>query len=395
MIDNLVFKKEIEKEFHQLLNWWITNMVDEENGGFYGRIDGHNQLHPQADKAIILNTRILWTFAAAANFSPNESYKATAKRSYDYLIQYFWDTEAGGVYWMLDYQGKAIQTKKQIYAQAFAIYAFSEYYQLTREEEALEKAIYLFELIEKYSFDKVANGYFEAYSQDWKLLEDLRLSEKDANEAKTMNTHLHILEAYTNLYRVHQSDHLKKQLANLICLFLNKFITPPSPHLHLFFDENWNLKSHEISFGHDIEASWLLVEAAEVLGDLELIKETKSLAVKIAKVTLQKGIAKDGSILNEANPNEIIDDDRHWWPQAEAIIGFLNAYQISNNNTYLDTCFNLWNFTKEHILDQDKGEWHWMVDNKGLPNYQEDKAGPWKAPYHNGRMCLEVLKRVS
>lgn len=392
MIDSQIFKKEIEKEFHQLLNWWIGNMVDEESGGFYGRIDGHNQLHPKADKAIILNSRILWTFSAAANFSPTESYKATAKRAYDYLIQHFWDTEAGGVYWMLDYQGKAIQTKKQIYAQAFAIYAFSEYYQLTREEEALEKAIFLFELIEKYSFDQKENGYFEAYSQNWELLEDLRLSEKDANEAKTMNTHLHILEAYTNLYKVHKAPNLQRQLTNLIQLFSDKFITLPNPHLHLFFDEHWNLKSHEISFGHDIEASWLLVEAAEVLGDVNLLDKTKALALKIAEATLKEGIANDGSLLNEAAPNGITDDDRHWWPQAEAIVGFLNAYQISNDNIYLDTSFNLWNFIKEYMLDHDNDEWHWMVNNKGLPNYQEDKAGPWKAPYHNGRMCLEVLK---
>ncbi len=389
------FKEEIQQELHQLLDWWKDNMIDTQHSGFYGKIDGNHVIYPLVDKAIILNTRILWTFSAAANKLPNKSYKETAKRAFNYCTNFFLDQEHGGFYWMLNFRGIPAQTKKQIYAQAFAIYALSEYYLLSKDENALNQAVDCFHLIETHSKDLQHGGYLEAFSRDWKLLEDLRLSDKDANEAKTMNTHLHILEAYTNLYRIYPHQQLADALSHLIHCLIARFIDPKTYHLHLFFNERWQLKSKEISFGHDIEASWLLVKAADVLGQTPLIESVKALALKIANGTLQKGVGLDGRIFNEVTPEGKLDKASHWWQPAEGIIGFVNAYQISNQPKYMDAALLLWGFVKKNVIDAQNGEWHWLIDESGKPDKREDKAGPWKAPYHNGRMCMEVVERLN
>jgi len=377
----------------KILPFWMNNTIDKKNGGFVGRIDGYGQLHERAEKGSVLNARILWTFSAAFNQLKNPQYLEVADRSFNYLAAHFIDKEFGGVFWMLDYHGKPIDTKKQIYAQAFAIYGFSAYYKATKNEEALKAAIELFGLIEKHSFDRKENGYFEAYDQQWNLLEDLRLSEKDANEMKTMNTHLHILEAYTMLYKLWKDEKLKKQLINLVHLFMDKFVTEDFK-FRLFFDENWHSKSDEISFGHDIEGSWLLQEAAEILADQPLITATKTLANSMVDSVIKSGIDHDGGLLNEADANGITDDDKHWWPQAEAIVGFVNAWRNSSDPKYLHWAEKVWEFTKNNIIDQENGEWWFRVNKQGRPYLTEDKVGPWKCPYHNGRACLEIIKRM-
>lgn len=387
------FQSEIKEELKDLLNWWVHHLTDEENGGFYGRIDGQGNLHLQAEKGVILNTRILWTFASAGLHSDNSIYRKTATHAFDYIIKNFIDEKNGGVYWMLDYKGNPVNTKKQIYAQAFAIYAFSEYHRLTGNKRAKSLAISIFELIEKYSFDSKKGGYFEAFSEDWQLLDDLRLSDKDANEAKTMNTHLHVLEAYTNLYRIEKSELVRRALKGLIECFLEKFIDPKTHHLQLFFDENWNSKSDEISYGHDIECSWLLHEAAEVLGDGKLLERVIACSIQMAKTTLHEGVGADGSVFNELKNNHL-DKTKIWWVQAEAMVGFWNTYQLTQDIQFKNATFDCWEIIKKYLKDYQNGEWHWCVDENGKPDLSLDKAGPWKAPYHNGRMCLEISRNV-
>ncbi len=376
-----------------ILSYWMNRMVDERHGGFLGRIDGNDQGHPNADKGVILNTRILWTFSAAYNQLKEPEYLRMASRAYAYLIEFFVDQELGGVYWMLDMKGNVKDTKKQIYALAFAIYALAEYHKASQDKEALEQAISLFELIEKHSFDAAKNGYMEAYDRNWNLLQDLRLSDKDANEVKTMNTHLHVMEAYTTLYEVWPDKVLKTQLRNLIEVFLDRFIDP-SGHFHLFFDENWQLKSHHFSYGHDIEGGWLLVRAAEVLTVDELLKRANQAALLLTDGAL-KGMDTDGGLMNEGDSLKVEDTDKHWWPQAEALIGLQNAYEISRKEEYLRLRDLSWQFIHTHILDVECGEWHWMVHKDGQVNRNEDKAGPWKCPYHNGRAMLELMTRIS
>lgn len=388
-------KTELQQELEHILSWWMHAMEDNERGGFYGRMDGMGRLHPEADKSVMLNTRILWTFSAAARPSGNMLYKHEAARAYDYLLQYFWDELEGGVYWMVDCTGQAIQTKKQIDAQAAAIHAFVEYYLLTQSEGSLAQAVELFWLIEHYSRDKQRGGYYESFNRNWRPIEDLHLSEKDAHEDKTINTHLHLLEAYTNLYRAYRNEAVYLALQDLIYCFLERFMHLQTAHLWLFFDKNWNWKSDEISFGHDMECSWLLVEAAEVLGNSDLLKKVKQVAVQLATTTLQEGVDRDGGIFSTANPHGLLDTNKLWWPQAEAMVGFLTVYQLSGGSSFLAAALQSWNFIKTYLKDSKNGEWFWGVTQGGAPLLTEDKAGFLKAPYHNGRACLEVLQRLA
>ena len=391
----LQLKQELKEELtHNILPFWMDKMTDDINGGYYGQMTGRNQLVSNAPKGGILNARILWTFSSAALYFNNALYTQYAKRAKDYAFEHFFDSENGGAYWMLNADGSPADTKKQIYSQAFFIYALVEYYRVTNDAACLDKAIDLFRLIEKYSFDVTQNGYFEAYSKEWVLLEDLRLSEKDANEKKTMNTHLHILEAYTNLYRIWKNEELAKQLKNLIDIFLNKIINSKTYHLDLFFDENWNCKSTLFSYGHDIEAAWLLEEAAVVLGNVEVLKKVRDVALKVADAAAE-GVQPNGSIVNEKNSaTGHVDTNCDWWPQAEAMVGFFSAYELSKDEAYAMKTLAAWEFIKANIIDTEEGEWHWSVSSTGKVDNNNDKAGFWKCPYHNGRMCLELMTRI-
>jgi mannobiose 2-epimerase len=371
-----------------ILPYWMLQMVDESREGFYGRRDGQNNLDENSPKAVILNTRILWTFSRAAR-EIDVLYLPYADKAYSYIVHKFIDSELGGVFWMVDANGHVLERKKQIYAQAFAIYSFAEYYLSSGNEDSLNRAIGIFRLIEKYSFDPLFNGYLEAFTQDWRGLDDMRLSEKDANEKKTMNTHLHILEAYTTLYRCWPDPELKGKLMNLVTLFNNKFLTRDF-HFKLFFNEEWKARDAEISFGHDIEGSWLLADAAVALGDAAWIDRINALAVTMTDVILQEGIDNEGGLIYTPN-----DSDRHWWPQAEALVGCLNAWQITGDEKYLLSCTRIWEFIQRYIIDTKNGEWFWRVNESGVVYYSEDKAGPWKCPYHNGRAMMEIIKRIS
>ena len=384
-------KTSARAELGKILEWWALHMIDHTHGGFYGRTDGRGKRHPEADKGVILNTRILWTFSAAARQPGFHDDNACAERAFVYLTQNFWDERAGGFYWMLDYKGQPVQTKKQIYAQAFAIYAMAEFYRLTGRREALERANETFWLIEENSRDVVRGGYFEAFAADWSPLADLRLSEKDANEAKTMNTHLHVLEAYTTLLRAAPSGEVHDALRSLTELFLEKFLDPDTAHFRLFFTENWELRSDLISFGHDIEAAWLLCDAAESLGDQALLEKTRAAAVRVADRTLRSGVdPSDGGLWNEADSLGLTDRNKDWWPQAEAVIGFLYALHISGEARFADAALRSWAFIQQHLKDEQNGEWFWAVKADGTPDLENDKAGPWKCPYHNGRACLKI-----
>ncbi len=373
-----------------ILSFWSRKMVDP-LGGFYGRIDGLGKLHEDTDKAVILNTRILWTYSAAYQVTGNPKHKLMADRAYEYISTKFIDTKHGGVVWMVDRQGGLVNGKKQTYAQAFAVYALAEYHKINEYKRAKDHAIRIFELMEEHAFDPLHDGYLEALNQDWQPIRDVRLSDKDMNAEKTMNNHLHVLEAYTNLYRIWPDAKLKGQLIRLIKLMCSKLIDEQG-HFKLFFDREWNLLSNEISFGHDIEGSWLLYEAAEVVDDPELIEAVKPIAIKMIQAALE-GQDADGGLMNEANPEGIVDDDKHWWPQAEALVGLVNAWQLTGDEQYLDKMNAVWKFIRTYIMDKD-GEWHWKVNKHGDVDYQEDKAGPWKCPYHNGRAMIELMNRL-
>src|SRR4030043_233910 len=378
----------------KIFPFWMSRMVDNEQGGFYGWADNNGKIIKNASKGAVMNTRILWTFSAAYSMFQDKKYLDMADWSYHFIVDNFVDKDNGGIYWMLDQKGHPLESKKQIYAEAFAIYSFSEYFKATGNKKALELAKNIFRLIEKYSFDPDRNGYFEAYNREWKILDDLRLSDKDINEKKTTNTHLHILEAYTKLLSAMHDDLVKTRLVNLIDLFINRFINPVNNHLIMFFDEYWNPRSNKFSYGHDIETSWLLTEAAETTRSELLIEKCRLSSNKMAETILKNGTASDGSIYNEVKEDNMLDDDRHWWPQAEGMVGFMNAYQHTGDEIYVEAVFKLWDFIKKYLVHPELGEWYFRVNNRYEPAPDEEFAGPWKGPYHNGRMCMELIRRI-
>lgn len=383
------FRKELTGN---ILPFWINKMQDDHNGGFYGQIDGNNMLNPRANKGAILNARILWTFSSAYRILKDEEYLKTAQRAFDYIVTYFIDKEYGGAFWELDYKGNPVNTKKQTYVQGFMLYGFSEYYRAAGEQKALELAKDFFYLIEKYR-DNETGGYPEAFTRDWQPIEDMRLSYKDDNEVKTMNTHLHILEPYTNLCRIWKDPQLESAQRQLIDIFTDKILDINTNHLNLFFDEDWNVKSNAVSYGHDIETSWLLFEAAEVLGDKALITEIKNLSLKIADAA-SEGIDADGSMIYEYK-NRHMDTERHWWVQAEAVVGYMYAYRNSKNAVYKERASQGWSYIQDRMVDNENGEWYWSRLPDGSINRKDDKAGFWKCPYHNGRMCMEMIEHFS
>ncbi|WP_227013838.1 AGE family epimerase/isomerase [Paenibacillus psychroresistens] len=389
------FKHSIQKELDNILQFWIDHAVDERNGGFYGEISNDLIINHSAPKGLVLQARILWTYSKAFLTFKADKYLKMAQRAYDYLVEAFWDREFEGYYWHVDEQGKPLNTRKQIYGQAFVVYGLTEYYKVSGDPESLQKAITLYKKIEAVSFDEAHLGYFEAFNREWELEDDLRLSSSDLNEKKSMNTHLHILEAYSNLITVWDDLELKRRQKALIEVMLDHIVDEKQQHFKLFFDEAWTSKSEHISFGHDIEGSWLLVEAAHLLHDDALIKRVNATAITMADAVLQHGVDNDGALWNEAIAGyKIVDDTKDWWPQAEAAVGFLNAYQLSGRQEFLNAAIKSWDFILNYMVDSEHGEWFWQVSMDRKPNYAIAKISPWKCPYHNSRACFELLERL-
>jgi mannobiose 2-epimerase len=377
-----------------ILPYWLSNTIDATNGGFYGRIDGDNNIILDASKGVILNTRILWTFSASYRQLGNAEYLEIADRAYKYLIDYFWDNEYGGLYWMLNADGTVLNSKKHAYAQAFGIYAFSEYYRASGMDDSLQQAIALFKILDKQSYQTSSNAYLEAFDREWNPLLDVRLSAIDAPEERSTNTHLHILEAYTNLFRCWPNEILSIRLEDLVEVFYDHIFDGDLAHYHAFFDSNWKPKGPTYSYGHDIEASWLLSDAVAVLNASHLSQRNKIALNSIAYSTLNEGRdSNDGGIYNLGSNGAVVDKDKHWWAQAEAIVGFVNAYQETGDSSFLEASLHSWQFINTRIIDHNDGEWFFRVDEKGIPYRHEDKVGPWKCPYHTTRACLEISQR--
>lgn len=385
----------VERELlANILPFWLNHTIDDECGGFRGQIANDLTIDLQAPKGLILNARILWTFSRAFRVLHDRIYLETAQRAYDYLIRCFLDPVHGGVYWMLDHQGHPLDTKKRIYGQAFAVYALAEYASASGDSEPVEHALGIVQLIESAGHDPLQGGYFETCERDWTLAFDQRLSDVDMDEKRSMNTHLHLLEAYAALLQVHEDATVHLRLRELLEIFLDRILDPATRHFILFFDEDWQPRSQKISFGHDIEGSWLLVEAAEILGDYALLIRTRLAAIQMAQAVCDEGLDADGGLMYEANPTGILDTDKHWWPQAEAVVGFLNAWQLSGQQHFFEAAERSWAFIENRIIDHQNGEWFWLVSREGAPDLRQDKVGPWKCPYHNSRTCFEVMERL-
>jgi mannobiose 2-epimerase len=390
------FRRQAEREWlDNIAPFWSRYAPDKEYGGFRGWITNDLQIDEQAEKGIVLNSRILWTFAHAYKLYQDANFRQLAERAYGYLTGNFIDQDYGGVFWTLDYRGQPSDTKKRTYAQAFALYGLTEFYLATNERAALDQAVAIFDLLESRCRDLNNEGYFETFERDWTLASEQRLSDVDEDEKKSMNTHLHMLEAYATLARASASERVRTRLRAVIEIFLMHIIDRHQTSQRMFFDERWISTSERVSFGHDIEASWLLCEAAEVLTDGELSTRVEKAALNLAQSVHDRGLDTDGALLYEADTTGIIDDDKHWWTQTEAVIGFVNAYQLSGDESFLMAALRVWEFINQKIVDKENGEWFWKVTRAGVPASDMPKLSQWKCPYHNGRMCFEIKRRLS
>ena len=418
-----IMKREMQDVLeNNILRFWLDQMMDYEHGGFYGRMTHDGELHPEAEKGAILNARILWAFSAAFRVLKYPEYLEAATRAKDYIIEHFIDQEYGGVYWSVDCEGNPLDTKKQFYAIGFMIYGLTEYARATGDREALDYALDLYDCIEEHAFDREHNGYIEACTREWGRIEDMRLSDLDANYPKSQNTHLHIIEPYTNLLRCLKEAQAQEScdyvsaigsvlpvgisvppqtisevegaLRNLVDIFTEKILNKETNHLDLFFGMDWTRGAgHLESYGHDIECSWLLHEAALVLGDQQVLNKVEPIVQAVAQASA-KGLRPDGSLIHEANLDTgYVDDDLHWWVQAENVVGWYNIWQHFGDEEALNRAEKCWHYIKKQLIDYEHGEWYWSRHANGLLNTKDDKAGFWKCPYHNSRMCLEIIER--
>jgi cellobiose epimerase len=382
-----------ETELHDvILSFWLKRAIDNDRGGFYGEINPAGVPVPDADKGTILNARILWTFSAAAQMFKRYDYIMAADRAYEYFTKYFIDREFGGVYWSIGADGRMTDGKKQVYAQAFSIYGLAEFYALTGRDRALSEAMNIFNLLEKDATEPTHSGYWEARAQDWQPMADIRLSARDMNVPKSFNTHLHVLEAYMRLFEVTKDEAVRKALRELVRIHVDHIYNPKTGHLDLFFDVDWKRLSDTASYGHDIEAVWLIQRAAEDVGDKELLKRVADMNRHVADTTLKEGIASDGGIYYEGFSDGHIDRDRHWWPQCEATLGFLCAYRLFGDKKYYDAAWRVWDYGRTHLRNKEIGEWYFRVNNDGVPYTEIPMASFWKCPYHGSRACMEIVK---
>jgi len=388
-------KSEVEKELKEnILEFWINNAQDNENGGFYGYISRDLKVISDYHKASVLNARILWTFSTAYRLYADEKYLQIAKRAYNYITRHFIDYEYYGVYWQLDHKGRPADTKNQVYSVAFTIYGLSEYYRAVGDAAALELAIKLYESLERYARDRLYGGYIEALERNWQPLSDMSLSDRDMNVPKSMNTHLHVMEAYTNLLRVNDTPVLRESLQSILEIMLERILNHKTNSFDVFFTMNWSSCANVVSYGHNIEGSWLICESAEVLGNPALLEKARKAAVSMAEQVRKDGVDPVyGGIYYEMH-DRMLDESKDWWPQAEAVVGFFNAWQVTGDRTFLDESVKIWKFIQNHIIDREYGEWYWGVVRDGSSVTSDEKAGSWKCPYHNSRMCFEIISRI-
>lgn len=394
-VDKSDLASEFDAELRAIADWWLSYSLDQEQGGFYGEVAVDNRPVPKADKGVVLNARILWFFSELASHVDDRRYTQAAARAYNYFCRHFIDAEQGGVFWALDCRGEPIDTKKQVYAQAFAIYALTAYYQLSGEHDALELAINIFHLVEKHTVDRQWGGYREAFERDWGELEDVRLSAKDLNFPKSQNTHLHVLEAYTTLHEVAPNAEIKTALRSCISLFEDHIVDQKNHHLRMFMASDWRDHSPGYTYGHDIESSWLLAKAVESLGEPQVSARLKPTIIAIADVCLADAMGEQGEVLDGYDfATKRQHRERVWWVQAEALVGFLKVYALTNEKKYRAAAENVWEFIKRYQIDAG-GEWLWFSNLDAQPTPAPYKLGFWKGPYHNGRAMIEAGKLMA
>lgn len=378
-----------------ILPYWMEKVTDRDSEGFHGRITGNNEVDSEGVRSAILNTRILWTFSSAYRVLSDKTWLPSVNRAFEYLNKYFVDHNRGGLYWSVNANGGLQDTRKHTYTQSFAIYAFSEMYLATGNEEARELAVRLFNLLERHAWMPDQKAYYEAFDVSWNRLEDVRLSNLDQEAFRSTNTHLHLIEAFTTLFKVWPDDLVKERLRQLLDQFLGPVYNAENKHFHAFFDASWNPISKVYSFGHDIETVWLMMDAARVIGDTSYQFRISKQLLEVAYIVLEEGIDDEfGGLYYTGTDGTILDSDKRWWAQAEAVVGFYYAYELSGDRAFLSEVEKLWDFINSKVIDRKNGEWFYKLDRRGSPCLEDDKVGFWKCPYHSARACLEIHEKT-
>lgn len=401
------YKKKFSDELNNILSYWIKYAVEKDGHGFYGAVDLDGVPDLEANKTSVLNARILWTFSSAAIIDEKKEYQDIADRAYKVVTEDFADRQYGGYYMELKSDNSVANDIKHTYAQAFVIYAMCKYFEFRKLDKTFDLIRNFFLLLEEKAKDRNNPGYFEAFTHDWNIYSENRMA--DNNEPKSMNTHLHLLEAYSALFKIWKDEKVKFRLKELIDLFLDKIIRKDG-HFGIFYDNGFNESAASkgiCSFGHDIEGSWLLLEAAETLGDYRVIDRMKKVSLRMADAVERVGVDKDGGLFLESfRYGSHVRTNKHWWLQAETLVGFMNAFQITGDVKYWETVKLSWNFIDTYVIDHVRGEWFTKVNRLGVPflteppddpspYYRNDrKIDPWKCPYHNGRAMMELISRI-
>ena len=370
-----------------ILPYWLS--LKDPRGGFYGEAGADGAIHYDAPRGVILNARIIWAFAAAYRQLNTQRYLIAAIHCSDWFLQHFCDHRFGGVYWSVTPEGNRLDAKKQLYAQGFAIYGLSELYKVAKDDSLLRNAINLYRVVETFFADKENGGYTEALARDFTPLDDMSLSEHDINAPKTMNSHLHLLEAYANLYEVWPDEGLKAAIERLLDIIGTRVMAQDG-HLQLYFGRDWTPLPGGISYGHDIETSWLALECAFALNEIETVNRVRPWALKMGRAG-NEGLMPDGSMRYERLADGRFDDSRQWWVQAEAVVGNLWLWKYHSDADGARRAAACWKYIRERLVDADGKEWWWAILPDGTPDLEHPKAGFWKCPYHNTRMCLQVL----
>jgi|WetSurMetagenome_2_1015567.scaffolds.fasta_scaffold94812_1 cellobiose epimerase len=392
-----------------ILPYWEKYARDISTGNFFGNIDNTGKQNHEEPRTIVMTARFLWAYSAAARLLKNTTYLDMAEYAFSAVMHQHFDTLNGGFYWSVTPDGTPCVSKKQIYGEAFAIYGLCEYAAALHDIKGqdyqpyaiIDKALATYSLLEKYAYDPEEGGYAEACAVDWKPTTDLKLSDKDIDCDKSMNTNLHVMEAYTNLYRTlaiiypEQKD-LRKLVGNSLTKLVRTTITKilqKNGHLGIYFTKNWTRIDNETSYGHDIEASWLLWEAVNELGDEQLLTELRPVVIRMARIGLDEGFDKTTGGFENTFIDGKRDRTRIWWNQAEALNGFYNAWELTGQDDFKQAFMKEWNWISTYQKDAKDGDWFWAVDAAGKPDLTQPKGGNWKTAYHNSRCCMELLRR--
>ena len=378
-----IFVRGVQDAMDNILRFWTENMQDP-RGGYYGRMSSSGEIDESAPKGVVLNTRILWAMSAAYRAGRKEEHLLAATRAKDYMVENFFDHKHGGVYWTLDTDNNRLDARKQAYAQAFAIYALCEYIRATGDESPLNYAKNLYTVLEKELRDRENGGYVEALERDWSECKGC-----DCSSVKRIGTQIHVLEALSALYEIWPDPQVRESLVSLLEVFVEKIYNPETGHLNNKFDKEWNPLCNCCSFGHEMEASWILLHAAFCVGDICLVNRVRKVSDAAYRAG-SCGIQLDGSLVKGISGEGKYDCDRYWWAQAEAVVACLYVWKYRGCPEAARKALRCWDYISSNFLSP-KGEWYRRLSADGKPYPEDDLVSADKGPYHNTRMCAEIL----